>query len=144
MGMAMHDTPPTIQEELDRKTLDYLTTLEYWHNTGVISEAEYRAGVLAAWEMVSGLTGKWLFEYYSQVHFDEQSQDFVLRRVFSRGGGVVIVQSRLRSGIVKVIPLNGKVRQFNYTEEVCPSTAAKRQMEAIIQLLIQQGYTEHE
>lgn len=65
--------PPTIREELDRKTLEELERLVYGYENDLIPGIEARASLQTLWQLVAGLVPRETMDLIAQVRFPDKS-----------------------------------------------------------------------
>lgn len=75
-------THPTIAQELHRKTLETLDSLTTQCQKGLISEAEFSAGVDAVWGCASGLVQKDLLQLVTEANHLARGADRRLTRTY--------------------------------------------------------------
>lgn len=82
------ETPPSIKEELTRKSLDQLESLLLGRASGAITEAQFAIGIDTLWNCVSGLAGKEFFELISMVKVNKNDESFRRQVMMMSAGGL--------------------------------------------------------
>lgn len=77
------DAPPSIREELHRKSFEQLERLALQLDRGQINEAQFDTGVRTVWNCASGLVDEWLIETISEIK-DRCDNSFFERRQFAK------------------------------------------------------------
>jgi len=113
--------PAPIREELHRKALETLAYYTDRCEKGLVSEAEFSAGVDATWSCASGLVGKEFLQLVTEANHVARGADRSQCRIFNRPGDLVVLRwtpgcanieeigsDRLKTNVFKVAPENVK------------------------------------
>lgn len=73
--------PPTIREELSRKSLEALESLLIGRSKGTLTEAQFATGINVLWDTVAGLVDKDFIEIISTIKANKNDDSF-RRRTF--------------------------------------------------------------
>lgn len=103
----MNETPPSIYEELNRKTVDSLAWLWEEHQANRISDEALKVGVIALYHAVSGLVSPELLPYLSvpPAHPRERKDEV---RIIKNPNGVVILRASWQLLILEIFMVSMK------------------------------------
>ncbi|CDT53442.1 hypothetical protein VCR15J2_390072 [Vibrio coralliirubri] len=85
------DTPPTIKEELNRKTLESLSEMANSHDKGMMSDEAFYQSLTAINLVTCGLIDDDVTDWISE-HASQNGEPVVMRRVFRTKGMLVIMK----------------------------------------------------
>jgi hypothetical protein len=138
----MRDAPPTVRQEVNRKTWDALGSLLEQLQAGAITDAQFKIATDALWTTVSGLVDKDLMETFSQIQDSRRgTADWTVKRLFGKGDTVVALTWPVGS---KSVALRCITRTGNNCRVLDSINAkkAQEQFNRLAMVTIARGYTE--
>ena len=136
---------PSLQEELNRKTLETLEKINADYTLGKISKAQYKYGVDIAWSCVAGLVEQDLIRMFEWLDKDTKSISYSEKTVYRHlksGIDIVIIDSKTGLLLYKRLHQGSpdKVQAFDLRAEPNPYLAAKEKLQQLDSDLINKGF----
>lgn len=138
---------PTVQEELNRKTMAAIEKLEFDRQIGKCTEAEYAYALSVLWEAVAGLVDKDFFEITAVMAQSLKGVYEVSEFFHSRMLGwttAKITNTRMGYVILDLYSPNTDAKSqnvYDFTDEANMFLASKNKVEALQQNLIKKGFS---
>ena len=145
----MNNTPPTLQEELDRKTLEAMENALRGQQQGRIAPAELHTALQAIWDTTAGLVREDISHLVAAM-LNHVKEGIVIKRLFVNVNlSILQVEHDLTASIVlvKVSPDHhtqawGKVNTHSFDDKVNPGASAQKCFTRIVGALPARGWVE--
>lgn len=140
----MNDVP-TLQEELNRKTLEALEKLAFDRENGRITEAQYAYGLNILWTTTAGLIDKDLILMMEIAEVKKEGTSFFTREFYLGGKGHIAKITNTHKGLV-VLDLSlydgcSQSRKiYDLREEPNPTKAGQAKFQELGDNLVAKGF----
>lgn len=142
-------TMPTLQEELDRKTLDAIERLIADYDNGTIAHRELRLATRTLFDAVSGLVNPGIIHLISEIDkLPAEGRASVVRR-FAKGDKLAVIERSLSRPTISlttvdIVPGTYHLAQKSFSDEVGAFRASHDHFEQTCAKLIGKGFLEAE
>lgn len=117
MGQAQEKVP-TMQEELERKTIEAIEDLLMGHENGRITEAQLDTGMTAIWTTVSGLVGRDMMDLISEAKPKSDPSSKVTALLHHPEKGMLAVRWHVKEARIEIVANGQVVSQKGHFEPV--------------------------
>lgn len=138
---------PTLQDELNRKTLEAIEKLALDRDSGRITEAQYAYGVDIVWTTTAGLVDKDLMLMMELAQVKQPGPSFMTREFYMGGKGHLAKITNTHKGLV-VLDLSlydgthSSRKIYDMREEPNPSKAGKAKFQELGDNLVAKGFNQ--
>jgi len=141
-------TIPTLQEELNRKSLDTLEQLLHRYDDGTLSQRELKAATWALFEAIAGLVDHGIIDIISEVaKLPSEGEPVVVRQLVHGNRLVLINRSLVNASVTLTGYETSPAGQFshkqrNFAGEMHAFQLAQQYEVGIVERLVAKGFEE--